>query len=185
MNFADITKNLVNGENMGGISQTVYFGLHADVDAWPTKPGENVATLEELGALTGNVTMKDGKRMFSMYITDDTGEFQIEPVGEKDGKSFVLHLRLFHPGLKEKILGFINAVKNENMVFIVPDNNGQMFLMGDELRPATFEGPGDGAGTSKETAGRRGIGMEFTYKCSNVYAYKGTVPLSNATSGSV
>lgn len=183
MEFQDIDKNLYMGENMGGIAQTVYYGLHKDVDQWPIKPGQcsEPATLEELGALQGDIVMKDGKRFFSLYITDDTGELKIEPVGEKDGKSFVLHLLLFHPGLRAKILGFINATKNENLVFIVPDNNGQYFILGDALRPATLEGPDTGAGTSKETAGRRGIGMEFTYKTSNVYEYTGVTPLTQAS----
>ncbi len=185
MNFQDIQKNLLNGENMGGIAQTVYFGLHSDVLTWPTKPTMAVEELEDLGELTGNLEMKPGKRLFSMYITDDTGELQMETVGEKDGKSFVMHLRLFHPGLLQKILGFRNATKNENMVFVVPDNNGQYFLLGDAIRPATLESDGDGAGTSKETAGRRGVGMEFTYKTSNIYAYTGTIPLTAAASGSV
>jgi hypothetical protein len=184
MNFQDINKNLINGENMGGIAQKLYFGLHADVATWPTKPTTEAADLEALGALTGNITMKPGKRMFEMYITDDTGELQMETVGEKDGKSFVMHLRLFHPGLLEKILGFRNATKNENMVFIVPDNNGQMFLLGDAIRPATLESDAEGAGTGKETAARRGVGMEFTYKTSNILAYTGTVPLTIASSGS-
>lgn len=181
MDFQDIQKNLTNGENMGGIAQTVYFGLHEDVATWPTKP-TSPANLEELGAFTGNIEMKPGKRMFPLYITDDTGELQIDPVGEKDGKSFIIHLRFFHPGLKARILGFINATKNENMVFIVPDNNGQQFILGDALRPATMEGADDAAGTSKETAGRRGISMHFTYKTSNVYEYTGTVPLTEAAS---
>lgn len=184
MNFQEIDKNLVNGENMGGIAQTVYFGLHADVQTWPVKPTVAAADLETLGELTGDLIMKEGKRMFPLYITDDTGEFKIEPVGEKDGKSFVEHLTLFHPGLLKKILGFINATKNENMVFVVPDNNGQLFLMGDALRPATLESGGDGMGTGKTTADRRGIGMEFTYKTSNVYAYKGSIPLTPAGSAS-
>lgn len=178
--FTDIDKNLVNGENMGGIAQVVYFAKWADVDAWPTKPVDP-ATLEANGVLTGDVTMKAGKSFYTMYITDDTGEFQIEPVGEKDGKSNVLHLRFFHPGLNKNMLGFTNFVKNENMVFIVKDNNGAMFLMGDETRPATFEGPADGQGTGKETSGRRGIGMEFTYKSANVYQYAGNVPLTEAS----
>lgn len=185
MDFQDINKNLINGENMGGIAQTIYFGLHADVLTWPTKPTQAVEDLEALGALTGDIAMKPGKRMFEMYITDDTGELQMETVGEKDGKSFVMHLRLFHPGLLQKILGFRNATKNENMVFIVPDNNGQYFVMGDALRPATLESDGDGAGTGKETAARRGVGMEFTYKTSNICAYTGAIPLTPATSGSV
>lgn len=185
MDFQDIQKNLINGENMGGIAQTVYFGLHADVETFPTKPTSAVAQLEDLGELTGDIVMKPGKRMFSMYITDDTGELQMETVGEKDGKSFVMHLRLFHPGLLQKILGFRNATKNENMVFIVPDNNGQYFLMGDATRPATLESDGDGAGTGKETSARRGVGMEFTYKTSNILAYTGAIPLTPATSGSI
>lgn len=184
MEFQDINKNLVNGENMGGTAQIIYFGLHADVDIWPAKPLANAANLEALGQLTGNVQMKPGKRMFELYVTDDTSELQMETVGEKDGKSFVMHLRLFHPGLLSKILGFRNATKNENMFFIVPDNNGQYFLMGDALRPATLESDADGAGTGKETAGRRGVGMEFTYKTSNICEYTGTIPLTAATSGS-
>ena len=80
--------------NMGGIVQKVYFGFWADVETWPTKP-TNPADIEANGVLTGTVVMKAGKRMFEMYITDDTGEFNIESVGEVDGKSFVEHLTFF------------------------------------------------------------------------------------------
>lgn len=183
MKFQDIQKNLRQGENMGGIAQIIYYALHKDVATWPIKPGQcsEPEELEDLGKLQGDIVMKPGTKFFELYLTDDTGELEFETVGEKDGKSFVIHLRLFHPGLRAKILGFINATKNENLVFIVPDNNGQFFLMGDALRPATLEGPDTGAGTSKETAGRRGIGMEFTYKTSNLYEYTGWTPLSGAS----
>jgi hypothetical protein len=177
MDLTDITKDLFQGENMGGIGMKIFFGLYSDVASWPTKP-TNATTLEALGKLTGDITMKPGKRMFEMYVTDDTGEFKIETVGELDGKSFVMHLSLFNPGLKPKLLGLLNSVKNDNLVFIVPDNNNQKFLMGDAVRAAIFTGSPDGAGTGKETAGRRGISMEFVYKTSNVYVYEGSVPLT-------
>lgn len=179
MEFQDISKNLHQGENMGSISQTIYYGLHSDVATWPTKP-TGATTLEELGALTGNITMKPGKRLFKLYITDDTGELENEIVGEKDGISFIQHLRFFHPGLMARILGFMNAVKNDNMVFVVPDNNGQYFVLGDAIRPATLEGSDENNGTSKETAGRRGVSMHFTYKTSNIFEYTGTIPLTPA-----
>jgi len=54
--------------------------------------------------------------------------------------------------------------------------------MGDALRPAIFTSSPDGAGTGKETAGRRGISMEFVYKTSNVHVYEGSVPLAQAVS---
>lgn len=181
MEFTDINKNLPNGENMGGIGQVVYFGFWADVLTWPTKP-DAPTDIEANGVLTGTVAMKAGKRMFEMYMTDDTGELNIESVGEVDGKSFVMHLTFFHPGLQKKILGFMNAAKNDNLFFIVKDAEGQMYLMGDAMRPATYQGAPGGNGTGKETAARKGMSAEFTYKTPNAYVYAGTVPLTAAAS---
>ena len=178
--FTDIDKNLPGGENMGGIVQKVYFGYHADVATFPAKPVAPV-TLETASVLTGDLVMKSGKKLFEMYLTDDTGEFKIESVGETDGKSYVEHLTLFHPGMQKKILGFINAAKNENLVFVVADSDGQMYLMGDKMRPALFASSPDGIGTGKETASRKGVSMEFTYKTSNAYIYTGSIPLTPAT----
>ena len=181
MDFTDINKNLTDGQNMGGIAQVVYYAPWADVETWPTKPS-SPADIEANGTLTGDVVMSAGKKMYEIYITDDTGEFEIETVGEMDGKSFVTHLRLFNPGLKKKLLGFINWAKNENLVFIVKDNDGQYYLMGDDTRAAIYNGAPDSAGTSRETAGRRGVSMEFTYKTANVYTYTGNIPLTEASS---
>lgn len=181
MDFTNINKNLNNGQNMGGIAQICYYCAWDDVASWPTKP-DAPADIEANGALTGNIALKADKQMYSIYITDDTGEFEIEPVGEMDGKSFVTHLRLFNPGLKKKILGFMNWAKNENLVFIVKDNDGQYYLMGDDTRPATYAGAPNGSGTSQETAGRRGISMEFVYKTANLYVYEGDIPLTPAAS---
>ena len=181
MDFSNIDKNLPIGNNMGGVRQVVYYGFHADVETWPTVP-DSPADIEANGVLTGSVVMKTGKNMFELYITDDTGEFNIESVGEVDGKSYVEHLNFFHPGLQKKILGFMNAIKNDNMFFIPTDAEGQQYLMGDEMRPAIYQGSPDGSGTGKETAARKGMSCEFTYKTNSVYAYEGDVPLTPAAS---
>lgn len=181
MDFTDINKDLNEGNNMGGIAQVAYFCKWDDVQTFPSLPS-SPANLAANGTLTGDLVMKTGKKMNKIYITDDTGEFEIEPVGETDGKSFVKHLRLFNPGLKASLLGFMNYAKNENLVFIVKDNDGQFYLMGDDTRPATYVGAPDGAGTGKETAARRGISMEFQYKTKGAYTYTGSIPLTEAAS---
>jgi len=177
----NINKNLPGGCNPGGIAQKIFYAFWEDVKTWPTKPDlATVTALEDLAVLTGDIIMQTGKRFFELYLTDDTGEFKIETVGEKDGKSFVEHLSLFHPGLQKTVLGFINAAKNANLVFIVEDAAGQMYLMGDSQRPATLDGSPEGIGTGKETAARRGVSMEFTYKTCNAYIYEGDIPLTPA-----
>ena len=96
VDFTDIDKNLPDGQNMGGIPQLVYFALQSDVLSWPTPPTtdtENI-TMEKMGALVGDIKMKVGKKMNSFYITDDEGKLDFEGVGEKDGKSFIMKLRI-------------------------------------------------------------------------------------------
>ena len=180
IDLIELNKDLDNGSNMGGVAQ-IYVGYHADVETWPTEP-VSPTSLETLATLTGDVLMKAGKRMFPLYATDDTADFKIVPVGELDGKSFEMQLSLFHPGLKKKILGFMNATKNENLVFVVVDNEGQQFLMGSKLKPSIYNSSPDANGTGKATKDRRGLSFEFLFKCKNIYAYPGSIPLTPAES---
>ncbi|NQU87939.1 MAG: hypothetical protein HQ541_19495 [Mariniphaga sp.] len=180
MDLTNIDKNLEDGSNMGGTIQEIYVGFHDDVETWPTKPA-TPADIAANGVLTGDLIMKPGKNLFQIYVTDDTGELSFESVGETDGKSFVQHVSVFHPGLQASILGFLNVAKNKNLVIGVKDNNDKVFILGDENRPAVYVGSPDGNGTSKETAGRRGVSMEFTHKTNGIYQYTGTIPLTAAS----
>ncbi len=176
MDFTDIGKVLTDGKNLGGVAQKVYFGLWGDVATWPTEPSAPMDP-EEAGIFTGDITMASGKRMFELYTTEDQAKLDMNPIGEEAGKGFEMVLNVFSPGLAKKILGFINAVKNEDLIFIVPDNDGQYYLMGNELRSAKFSG-GDGSGTGSTTEGRRGIAMQFTFHAANLYEYTGVIPLT-------
>lgn len=169
MDFVNIDKNLTNGENMGGIAQTVIFGLWDDVAAWPAAPAAP-ADIEANGVWTGDVVMKAGKKAFTFYSTDDTGELKFDPVGETDGISYVVSLEIFNPGLKQKLLGFLGAVKNENLFFIAQDAEGQYFLLGDSLRAAKMAS-GTSVGTGKKSSDRKGATLKFEHKtnCPRVY----------------
>lgn len=173
MDLVNIDKNLTNGENMGGLTQTVIFGLWDDVAQWPAQ-AVSPATVEEYAEWVGDVVMKAGKKAFTFYSTDDTSELQINPVGEKDGLSFEMTLSVFNPGLKKKLLGFISAIKNENVFLIAQDNEGQYYLLGDEKRAACMVA-GEGIGTGKATADRKGANLKFVFKTNVPRVYVGDV----------
>ena len=173
VDFVNIDKNLPDGENMGGLTQTVIFGLWDDVAAWPTAPAAP-ADVEANAAWVGDLVMKAGKKAFTFYSTDDTSELQINPVGETDGISFEMVLTMFNPGLKKKILGFLAAAKNENLFFIAQDNEGQYYLLGDAKRAAKMRAEG-GVGTGKATADRKGATVTFVFKTNTPRVYVGDV----------
>lgn len=178
MDFADIGKLLTDGKNLGGLANRIYFGLWNDVAAWPTDPTEPLS-IELAGIQTGEIVMKAGKRMFELYTTEDAAKLDINVIGEEAGKGYELLLHVFSPGLHKKLLGFMNATKNEDLVMIAQDSAGQNYLMGCAIRSAKFSAS-DGSGTGSTTDGRRGLGMTFAYRSANLYVYSGNIPLTEA-----
>jgi len=173
MDFVNIGKELTAGENMGGLTQSCIFGLWDDVSQWPAAPVDPT-DVEAYAAWVGDVVMKAGKKAFTFNTTDDTAELQINMVGEPDGRSFEMVLNVFNPGLKKKLLGFIAAAKNENLFLIAQDAEGQYYLLGDEGRAAIMQ-PGEGIGTGKNTADRKGAGLSFIYKTNVPRVYEGDI----------
>jgi hypothetical protein len=88
--------------------------------------------------------------------------------------SFEVTLSVFNPGLKKKLLGFIAAIKNENIFLIAQDNEGQYYLLGDSIRAAHMV-PGEGIGTGKATADRKGANLKFVFKTNVPRVYVGDV----------
>lgn len=179
MEFADIAKELVDGKNLGGLAQRFYYGLWTDVESFPTEPSAPI-TLPSAATLTGDIEMKTGKRMFEFYTTEETAKLDINTIGEEGGKGFELVLSVHAPGLSNKLIGFMNATKNEDLVLIVEDNEGQKYLLGNELRSAKLVGA-DGAGTGTSKEGKRGFPLSFSFRTGNLYTYAGSIPLTIGT----
>lgn len=177
--FDDITRNLPGGNNMGSLN-ALYLGRHKEVKTWPKEPTTE-DTLEAAASLEGELTMKEGKRMVPFYFTDDTAELSVKEVGEIDGISIEVTITVFHPGMQKKILGFFSATKNEDLVAVPVDGEGQKYLVGSELRPVKRQAS-DGSGTGKETKSRKGVALSLVWKTNALRVYEGSVPLTPATS---
>lgn len=173
MDFVDINKNLPGGENMGGLTQNLIYGLWDDVLVWPVAP-VSPSNVEVNAQWSGDIIMKPGERAYNFYSTDDASELQIRRVGNVDGLSFEMTVTVFNPGLKKRLLGFIAAAKNENLFLIARDSEGQYFILGDNKRAAKMI-VGEGIGTGKMTMNRKGAGLIFVYKTNIVRIYAGDV----------
>lgn len=181
--FVDVNKATRN--NMGGLRITVYFGLVDDVLTWPQLADQESASqsIDGLASLTGNVIMKTGKCMFSLYGTPHTIELKSTLVGEKDAQSHKHELIFSHPGLGSKITGFCAGTNNENLFFIVQRHNGTMYMMGYEGMPATKSADESGTGAKVEDGAKANLTFE-AYGPTPAPIYTGTVPLTPAGSGS-
>lgn len=179
VNLADIDLGLSCAEqdNMGGIVPQVIYGYCDDVATWPERPtAPNSSTsmdMEAAGALVGDLVMATGARAYKFDFTDDTGSFTIKLQGDNGGESFVEQLTIIAAKIRKIILGFLNATKGRKMFFLVKDNNGLWYLMGDEDHGARLSSDSDGANTGAAYTERNQVGLVFTYNTPRAFVYEG------------
>lgn len=164
-------------DNMGGIVPTMVYGYWDDVDKWPDFPKLVDAapiTLDAAGALVGDLVMKEGTCAYTMQFTDETGDFKITDQGETGGESYLYDLSIVHAKMRKKLFGFENATKGRRMFFIVQDNNGCRYLMGDK-RNGAKKASGDGSTTGTKASDRNQNTLHYTFNAPRKLMYEGDV----------
>ena len=179
INLEDIDHSLGCSGNVSGIVPKLVYGYHSDVEVWPEEPmpvdSNTPLALEESATLEGDLVMKDGRRAFELEFTEDTGSLTINPVGEIDGGHIEYTLTLIKAKLAKKILGFMNAALGRKMFFIVQDENGIHYLMGNKRRGCTYVTGGDGATTGTTSGDRNQASLQFKFRAGRAFVYEGDV----------
>jgi hypothetical protein len=189
----DEAMNCTDPDNLPGIAADVFFGFWDDVEVWPDFPVPTSAnaplTLEQAGALVGDLVMKAGTCAYKFTYTPDTGSFTITPQGDPGFESYLYALTIVSAKVRKVIFGFENATRNRRMFFIVQDNNGTYYLMGDR-RSGAKKASSDGSITGTSATDKNQTTLVFNYNCSRKLVYEGDVediliptPPSAKTSG--
>jgi len=120
--FADVLYK--NQDNIGGIPMVVYFAEHSDILTFPVLADfASVTTLPSNALLTGDFTMKTGKKFFKIELTEGKGSLTTKGVGEKGGRSVKPELKINIDGLTEEISGLNRLMQNGRFVFLIPNLN--------------------------------------------------------------
>ena len=160
-------------DNMGGIVPRVIFGYHEDVATWPAFPTSATSLgMDAAGYMTDDIVMADGKKAYFFDFTDEVGSFSIAPQGDKGNISFLYNLTIISKRIRALSLGFMNAAKNRKMCFLVQDNNGVWYLMGDSRRGALLTAS-DGAVTGAAPTDANQTTLVFQYVSPRALAYEG------------
>ncbi|MCX6216477.1 hypothetical protein [Spirosoma sp.] len=175
MDYKELTAPDGEDVNMGGTQQTVYFAPVSHIGTYPA-----AATTEGANpyVMTTPFVMKQGKKFIPMYTTQDMSDLDFGSNGEADGKSFKPVLKLFYPGLTDDALLFINNIKNDKIILLVPLANGKVLQLGNGQFFMTVS-PNFKTGT----VSGRGIGTEIEVMgyLPYIYRYAAAIPLVAAT----
>lgn len=162
-------------DNDGGIASEHYYALIDDVATWPTVPA-NPLNFADKATLLGNFVMKPGKTFKRIYCTLEKGELSSTQVGERDGKSYETMGTLHFPGNSAELLGFLEHLKNSNILLVVRELMGTFRVLGGQYLPANIES--SEVKTGMAVADLKGA--TFTIRSIGRIApiYNGTIPLT-------
>lgn len=170
MDTQDLTHK-PGSDNTPGIGQLVFYTTMQNVVSLP-KPtvddsASDTGTFADLVTITADIVVK--KPMNSIYVTLEDGELKHEGQGETDSMSFKNTLEFAHPGTKPEQLGFAQWCKNNDLLFLVQEVDGQVRVLGTRTYPAKLASAPGGTG-KKSTDGRK---TTFTFHSSR----KGPAPV--------
>ena len=129
-----------------GIRATVWFIPAADIETWPTAD-------PAAGKLTGEFTLKEGKKWLTAKGVKSQGGVQSDPVGEKPFKSFNVTLTVLVAGLSAGVVGFANMASNDDLVFSVQEPDGTIKVIGYEFGDVDVNPTGNTGSSSGDTVG--------------------------------
>lgn len=163
--------------NDGGLANYVYYAPLSHVNTFPTVPA-SPTTNADVVTIADDFVMETGKKFLKVYCTRDMGELTSKMVGETDSKSYENKVDLFIPGNEAEIAAFLEKIKNTNAVWLVPDREGKVRVLGSENLPAKIE---VGETTSGKKAGdARGTKMTISSVGRIAPFYTGDIPLTPA-----
>ena len=127
-----------------GVRATVWFIPQADIASWPTADPKKGNYGE-----SGQFTLVEGKKWYTIKGMKSQGNATAEPVGEKPAKSFDVTLNVFVPGLKDEVIAWANQASNDDLVFAYQQADGTIRIVGHEygecnVNPSMATGSGSG-----------------------------------------
>jgi hypothetical protein len=125
-------------DNDGGLLVFAYWALYTDILTFPKVPVAPT-TLAEKVTIADPFVMKQGKRFWQFQSTLLTSSLDGEGVGERDGRSAENKVTLKRVGNEAEVIGWVEQVKNSDLVLIVSHINGNKRVIGSEGLPASLE----------------------------------------------
>lgn len=142
-----------------GIRQHAYFIRKADIVTWPTLPALADADTDfaKLGSYSGSFALAADKKWQRLDLAYNKGNIECETQGDRPSRTFVNKLTASYPGTSAQAAGFCRVAIDDDLVFLVPQRDGQYRVLGSEnfetdVKPkmSTGEGTSTNGGTDIE-----------------------------------
>lgn len=119
-------------KSLPGLRPSLYFIKKSNITAWPTRAGDDAASLAEIAKLVGNFTLAADKKWNKVELARDQQQITSEQVGNWPSYLFKTTGTFVVPGTEEAVTGLISELNNDDVVILAPQRNGKYRCLGNE-----------------------------------------------------
>lgn len=113
--------------NIPGFNRDVYGIAKSDIVTWPTLPGVVTTKMGELVTYTGKFVLAATAKFTKINIIPEKSNLDGKSQGVKPSKTFLNQFVGIHPGTEAEASAFAMQANNDDMVFLVKENNNGLY----------------------------------------------------------
>lgn len=177
MEIQDIERK-VGLDNDAGLKTKLYYARMRDIQTFPSVPA-SMTVLKDRVTLEGDFIMKTGKRFGFIEGHVEKNNFVNSGAGQVGNSSAANQLTFYMYGTDPDVLGWIETYKNDDLVLVAEDLQGNLRVYGAPGLPAQIMPDWSETGGAS-VADEKFIQINFRYVGRIAKFYSGDIPLTEA-----
>ena len=119
--------------SLPGVRPHMYMVRRTNILSFPKVQGNDATKLEDVAVIKENFVLAEGVKFVKIDLVEGESEPTCENQGNEGAKSFLNKVAFVLPGTQKKVTGLISKLNNDDVIFLYPQRDGAIRLIGNEM----------------------------------------------------
>ena len=119
--------------SLPGVRPYMYMVRRVNILSFPKVQGDAAEKLEDVAVIKENFVLAEGVKFVKIDLVEGESEPTCENQGNEGAKSFLNKVAFVLPGTQKKVTGLISKLNNDDVVFLYPQRDGAIRVIGNEM----------------------------------------------------
>lgn len=119
--------------SLPGIRPHMYMVRRVNILTFPKVQGDAATKIEDYAVIKDNFVLAEGAKFVKIDLVDGESEPSCNNQGNEGAKSFLNKVEFVLPGTQKKVSGTISKMNNDDVIFLYPQRDGAIRVIGNEM----------------------------------------------------
>ena len=119
--------------SLPGIRPHMYMVRRVNILTFPKVQGDAATKIEDFAVIKDNFVLAEGVKFVKIDLVEGESEPSCNNQGNEGAKSFLNKVEFVLPGTQKKVSGTISKMINDDVIFLYPQRDGAIRVIGNEM----------------------------------------------------